>query len=63
MVLDLEDDKLSAKIRPLSGEKFRLTLDYPADPVYWKRILDALGGLLHPLYGAPYYPGVEESPE
>lgn len=47
-MFDLHDPNLSARISSIAGDKYRLTLEYPCDPVYRDRVLAALSDLLKP---------------
>jgi hypothetical protein len=46
MLLDLEDERLKARISRVSGDRVRLVLDYPAEPRYRQAVLRALSDLL-----------------
>ena len=48
MKLDLEDRRIRMTIKPLSDGRHRLTLDYPAEPVYRDKVLKALSDFLRP---------------
>lgn len=48
MLLDLEDERLRARITRLSGDRARLVLDYPAEARYRDAVLTALSDLLRP---------------
>lgn len=48
MLLDLEDERVLARIRRLGGDRVRLTLEYPAEPRYREAVFAALAELLLP---------------
>ena len=49
MLLSLEDSLVRARVSRLSGNRLRLTLDYPCDPQYRDRVMTALADLLRPV--------------
>jgi hypothetical protein len=53
MVLDLEDLRIRASLRRLTGDRVRLVLDYPAEECYRNRVLKALADLLRPAPARP----------
>jgi hypothetical protein len=52
MLLDLTDSRLRATVRRIDedtpNERARLVLDYPVDPPYPERVMQALSDLLRP---------------
>jgi len=50
MVLCLEDQQLQASVRRQPSRRYKLTLEYPAQPEYWDQVFAALGTLLRPCH-------------
>lgn len=48
MILDLADKEIRVRLAPVSGGCVRLTLDYPNEPHYRDRVMQALSDLLRP---------------
>ena len=46
MLLDLEDERVLARIRRLNGDRVRLVLEYPAEARYREAVLSALAELI-----------------
>lgn len=53
MLADLQDANLRARISWIAGDRYRLVLDYPRDPIYRDRVLKAFASLLLPKPEAP----------
>ena len=48
MRLELDDERLRARVSRLTGDRVRLVLDYPAEPHYRDAVLTVLSDLLRP---------------
>lgn len=48
MLLDLEDERVLARIRRLNGDRVRLVVEYPAEARYREAVLSALAELIRP---------------
>lgn len=46
MLLDLEDERLRARINRLPGDRVRLVLDYPAEDRYRRQVMSALADII-----------------
>jgi len=53
MQLDLEDERLKAKVCLLSGDRARLTLEYPLEEHYRRTVIAALAEMLRPAAPKP----------
>lgn len=48
MLLHLEDERLTVRLRGLADGRHRLVIDYPAEPRYRETVFTALSELLKP---------------